>query len=102
MYGDFYKKYFDRFNIEIIVPEEPDGIAVHNIIYDELVKDTTVSPESSKQIVTVIEKLAQNGAQGVILGCTELPLAVHARMTKVPLFDTIQIHVDKAVEFALS
>ncbi len=100
MYGDFYKKYFDKYSIEIIIPEKKDGLRVHDIIYNELVKGI-FQKTSSKFLVNLIEQLSLQGAEAAILGCTELPLVVDSSMTKIKLLDTIQIHVDKALELAL-
>lgn len=101
MYGEFYRRIFLKLGIEIKVPDESRGIKLHNIIYDELVKDI-YSSESKQYILETIDDLQNKGAEAIILGCTEIPLIVSQVDTPIKVFDTIQIHVDKAIEIALS
>jgi aspartate racemase len=101
MYEDFYKKAFKKFDIEVKVPDQSKGIAIHNIIYEELVKDI-YSSKSKKYLLDAINELYDQGSEAVILGCTEIPLIISEADTPVKLFDTVQIHVDKAIEFALA
>ena len=102
MYGDFYRKYFNNVaDISLIVPEKERGMKVHDIIYDELVKGTFLN-SSKKYMAESITDLANKGAEAVILGCTEIPLIVDKTKHTIPLLDTIQIHVDKAIELALA
>ena len=98
---DFYKKKMEQeYGIHILVPDEEDIEFVHHVIYEEL--DYSIfSPESRKRFVEIIEKLNARGAEGVILGCTEIPLLVHQEDTKVPLFDTTTLHAHAAVKLAL-
>ena len=85
---DFYKDKMEKdYGIKIIIPEEDDIEFIHHVIYDEL--DFSIfNPDSAKRFVEIIEKMHDNGAEGVILGCTEIPLLVKQEYTKVPLFDT--------------
>ena len=102
MEKDFYKDILNKkYGIEVLIPLEGERTEVHNIIYNELVhgqiKDT--SRESYKEIIKNLEK---NGAQGVILGCTEIPLLIKATDVAIPIFDTTKIHAESAVDWALS
>ena len=98
---DFYKhKMESEYGIKILVPDEDDIAFIHHVIYEEL--DYSIfRPESAKRFVEIIEKLHANGAEGVILGCTEIPLLVKQEDTKVPLFDTTTLHANAAVDLAL-
>ena len=101
MEKDFYKEYiFTHFGIEVIIPSKEEMDEVHNIIYQELVhgKFNGNSRESYKQIIHNLEK---RGAEGVILGCTEIPLLISSSDVNIPTFDTTTIHAVKAVEWAL-
>jgi aspartate racemase len=101
MNGDFYRKRIkEKFDIEVIVPNEEDKQIVHNIIYDELCKG--VLKESSKsKYIEIIEKLAIEGAEGVILGCTEIPLLIKIGDTSIPVYDTTKIHSDALLKEAI-
>ncbi len=101
MEQDFYKgRLTQNHGIEVLIPEGNDLEQVHNIIYNELVLGEI--KQSSKEIYKlVIQKLVERGAEGVILGCTEIPLLIQQEDCTVPVFDTTQIHAEKTVEFAL-
>lgn len=97
----FYKQRLtDKFGIEVIVPNGVQRKLVHNIIYDELCKGQ-ISSRSRNDYQSIIEELSENGAQGVILGCTEIGLLIKQEDTNVPLFDTTNLHVEAAVHEAL-
>lgn len=98
---DFYKAKMERdYGIKILVPDEEDIEFIHHVIYEEL--DFSIfSPESAKRFVDIIEKMGQRGAEGVILGCTEIPLLVKQEYTKIPLFDTTTLLAEAAVREAL-
>ena len=101
MEKDFYKKYInDNFDIEVIVPNDSDRNQIHNIIYGELVKGV-IKDESRGIFKNIISQLVQDGAKGVILGCTEIPLLISDSDVVIPVFDTTTIHAHKAVEWAL-
>jgi aspartate racemase len=70
------------------------------VIYDELVLGK-INPESKAEYVQIMDRLVQSGAEGIILGCTEIGLLVHQEDSPVPLFDTTRIHAEAAVEYAL-
>lgn len=101
MEHDFYKgRLISEFGLEVIVPDEADRQIVHDIIYDELCLG--VAKESSKkQYQQIIEKLKAQGAEGVILGCTEIMLLIQQADTDLPIFDTTRIHAETAVAMAL-
>ena len=102
MEKDFYKRVLkDDFNINTIVPDEEDKNEVHRIIYEELVLGQ-LKEQSREFYKTVINRMLQNGAEGVILGCTEIPLLISPDDVNIPLFDTATIHAEKAVEWALA
>ena len=101
MQHDFYKgRLIKNHGINVLTPEGDNLEAVHNIIYNELVlgEIKNTSREKYKQI---IEQLAKKGAQGVILGCTEIPLLIKQQDVSIPVFDTTTIHAEKTVEFAI-
>jgi aspartate racemase len=101
MEKDFYSSYLSaHFGIEVITPEAADRLVVHNIIYKELVKGK-INAKSRIRLVKIIDKLARKGAEGVILGCTELPLIISDSDVAIPVFDTTKIHAENAVEWAL-
>jgi aspartate racemase len=93
---DFYVNRLARHGFETIVPSEPDRAEVHRIIFEELVRDT-FSDESRKTFRAVIDRLAESGAQGVILGCTELELLLDESDSSLPLFPTTKLHVEAAL-----
>lgn len=102
MEKDFYKDYiFKKFGVEVIIPFEDEREQVHNIIYQELVhgqfKDN--SRDTYKEIIRNLEK---RGAEGVILGCTEIPLLISRSDVDITIFDTTTVHAEKAVEWALA
>ncbi len=98
MEEDFYRqRLHDRFNLNVIVPGQADRDMVHNVIFDELCLGK-FTEESRKKYLEVIEKLRCQGAQGVVLGCTEIPLLIRPEDTTLPLFDTAALHVDYALE----
>lgn len=101
MEGDFYKKRLkEKFNIDVVIPSEDDRGVVCNVIYDEL-SFGTITQSSKEQFKRIIRDLVSKGADGVILGCTEIPLLIKQEDVGVPLFDTTTIHSVSAAEFAL-
>lgn len=101
MEGDFYKKILnDKFNIEVIIPSETERQVVHEIIYGELCQGI-IQKSSKDKYKEIINNLVLNGAEGVILGCTEIPLLIKQSDVNIPIFDTTYIHASAAVEYAL-
>ena len=102
MEEDFYKsKLTQAYSLEVIIPETRDREIVDRVIFDELVVGV-IRNESKKQFIAIIDRLAEAGAEGVILGCTEIGLLVQERDCRISLFDTTRIHAESAVEFALA
>ncbi len=101
MEKDFYKSFlFDQFGIEVIIPEEGERTLIHNTIYGELVHGI-IKNESQEEFRKIIINLEKSGAEGVIFGCTEIPLLISQADSQIPVFETIIIHAEKAVEWAL-
>ena len=101
MEQDFYRgRLAERSGLEVLVPEAEDRALVHRVIYDELVAGV-VREESRAAYRDVMARLEARGAQGVILGCTEIMLLVDQSDSAVPLFDTTALHAAAAVELAL-
>ncbi|MGV3558074.1 aspartate/glutamate racemase family protein [Larkinella arboricola] len=91
----------ERFGIDVTLPNPEDQQYIQQKIYTEF-SQGVFSESTRERFVSIIEKLAQDGAQGVILGCTEIPLLVQSRHTAVPLFDTTTLHALAAVNFSLA
>ncbi|MBX2834712.1 MAG: aspartate/glutamate racemase family protein [Micavibrio sp.] len=98
MEQDFYKDRLKAHNVQVVVPEEKDRTIINDIIYNELCKGV-IKDDSRAQYLRIIKGLVKRGAQGVILGCTEIALLVKHSHTPIPLFDTTQIHIEKALDF---
>ena len=96
----FYTERLAAHGIETLVPEADDRRVVHAVIYDELVHGI-IRDESRRRYVEVIDRLVARGADGVILGCTEIELLVSAADTSVPVFPTTALHVEAAVAAAM-
>jgi aspartate racemase len=102
MEQQFYKGRLEhRFGLQVVVPETEDRRQVHRIIYDEMVRGH-VEPLSRDIYHGVIARMVERCAEAVILGCTEIMLLVRPEDSAVPLFDTTSIHIEEAVERALS
>lgn len=98
---DFYRDRMRDNGIDVLVPGEPDRTLVHDVIYDELTKGQ-VADTSRTAYRRVITDLAERGARGVILGCTEITLLIGPADSPVPVFDSTALHARSAVDFALS
>ena len=102
MEQDFYKgRLIDNFSLNVLIPDAAGIQTVHDIIYDELVVGV-VREESRQQYQQVIGKLAEQGAEGVILGCTEITMLIKPEHTALPVFDTTYLHAVAAVDWALA
>ena len=96
----FYRKRIEeKYNINVIIPDEQERQIVHDVIYDELVVGKIIS-SSTQKYVKIINNLKSKGAEGVILGCTEIPLLVKKEDCTIPVFDTTTIHAKAAVDLA--
>jgi aspartate racemase len=101
MEQDFYMgRLRDVHGLQVLLPDAAERGIVHNVIYQELVLGI-INPDSRAQYVRIMENLVANGAQGIILGCTEIGLLVKPEDSRVPLFDTTLIHALAAVDYAL-
>ena len=101
MKQDFYKDRLSDRGIEVIIPDDVDVDVVNRIIFEELCVGK-VNEKSRKIFRKIIEKMQEKGAEGVILGCTEIGLLIHQSDVSVPVFDTTVIHAKKAVQIALT
>lgn len=100
MTQDFYKEKLTDAGIEVLIPGEKEIETVNDIIYSELCRGI-VSEESRQRYLSIINQLAAAGAQGVILGCTEIGLLINQKDTGLPVFDTTQIHAAKAARMSI-
>jgi aspartate racemase len=101
MEEDFYRvRLTGQFGLEVMVPDPKGRETVHRIIYEELCLGT-IRPESKAQVASIMSQLVEIGAEGIILGCTELGLLIRAEDSRLPLFDTTRGHALAAVEYAL-
>lgn len=96
----FYRERLEEHGISVIIPEDSERDAVHDIIFDELCQGI-INPDSKATYLDIVDSLSARGAQAVILGCTEIGLLIQPSDTSVALYDTTEIHADQAVEFAL-
>ncbi|WP_045483235.1 aspartate/glutamate racemase family protein [Vibrio owensii] len=102
MEQDFYKqRLIDKFGVDVVVPSSDDQTIVHEVIYNELCKGEVLE-DSRQQYLAIINKLVEEGAEAVILGCTEIAMLVEPQHTDVKLYDTTEIHAKAAVEAALN
>ncbi|PSR13379.1 aspartate racemase [filamentous cyanobacterium CCP3] len=102
MEQDFYRqRLVERHGLEVVIPDDAGRAAVHQIIYEELCQGQ-FKPESRQRVLDLCQELAGAGAEGVILGCTELELLVKDAAAAVPLFPTTRLHADAAVNLALN
>lgn len=101
MEQDFYQDYLKRYGIEVVVPDKEEREYINMVIFDELCAGKFYD-KSRERYVRIINRLVkEEGAEGVILGCTEIPLLVKQKDVSVPVFDTTEIHSEAAVRYAL-
>ncbi len=100
MEQEFYRERLESHGLTVLVPEAEDRALVHRVIYDELVRGVVSGP-SREAYRQVMARLASRGAEGIVLGCTEIELLVGAGDATVPLFPTTRLHVEAAVDLAL-
>ena len=101
MTQEFYKSKLIEAGIEVVIPDAAGVEVVNDVIYNELCLGI-IKEESKQKYVDIIAELEQAGAQGVILGCTEIGLLIQQKDTTLPVFDTTQIHAKKAALMAIS
>jgi len=101
MERDFFTSRLKAQNIEAIIPDEEDKEFIHYTIFEEFGRGIFSEP-TKKRYLNIIDKLRANGAEGIILGCTEIPMLIKKEDVNIALFDTTLIHSQAAVEFMLS
>lgn len=102
MEEDFYRQRLqDKFGLEVIIPEANERDLVHRVIFDELCRGR-FTDSARRSYLAIIDNLRGKGAEGVILGCTEIPLLVRQQDTDLPLFNTTSLHAQSALELAFS
>lgn len=102
MTEDFYKKRLEEnYNLNVLIPEAEEREIVHDTIYKELISGI-IKEESLNKFQAIIKNLKEQGAEGVILGCTEIPLLVKEKDSSLPIFNTMELHAKKAIEQALA
>lgn len=101
MEKDFFKDILTANNIETIIPDDEDRNEIHRVIYDELAKGELKST-SKENYINIINRQIKNGAEGVILGCTEIPLLIDQKDVAIPVFDTTKIHATSAFNFSIN
>ena len=100
MEQDFYKSKLIEKGINVIIPDKNDIEIINEVIYDELCLGT-INSNSKKKFLEIVDKLRNKGAEGIILGCTEIGLLIKNEDTDVPLFDTAVIHAEEAAIYSI-
>ena len=101
MEEDFYKgRLIKKHGLEVMIPDDEEREAINNILYNELCMGE-IKKISKDKFKKIIDNLVLKGAEGIILGCTEIPLLIDKEDYEIPLFDTTRIHAEEAVEYAL-
>jgi aspartate racemase len=100
MTDGFYVDGLEKFGLSVIVPDDLDRHLVHDVIFSELIKGE-ILPESRQKFIEIIRKLETAGAEGIVLGCTEIPMLISAGDVNLPIFDTTHIHAEAALVEAL-
>jgi len=101
MEKDFFIDVLKSFGIEAVIPESSEREVIHNVIYEEL-SVGNINPVSKEKYLSIIKNLIKKGAEGVILGCTEIPLLISQKDVSVPVFDTTKIHATAAFKYAIN
>ena len=99
MEKDFFRDILNEHSIETIIPDAEERDEIHRIIYDELAQGE-FKKSSKESYLKIIDSLILNGAEGIILGCTEIPLLINQNDVSLPIFDTARIHAAAAFKFA--
>lgn len=96
----FYLGRLQDHGIQVVVPDESQRESIHSVIYNELCQGV-IKPDSKNMYLDVVASLAERGAQGVILGCTEVGILIQGSDTDIKLYETTEIHAEQAVQYAL-
>ncbi|KEK22813.1 aspartate/glutamate racemase family protein [Bacillus gaemokensis] len=99
MEQDFYKTRLANYGIETIIPSKDERVFIHHVILHEL-SQGIISQQSKERILQITTKLIEKGAEGILLGCTEIPLLISQKDLSIPVFDTAYLHAKTAVQFA--
>lgn len=97
---EFYRERLERCGVQVVVPGKEDRDYVHRNIFDELALDR-FTDEARKRYLAIIDELVGQGGQGIVMGCTEIPILLRDVQAPVPLLDTTRLHVEAAIEFML-
>lgn len=100
MEQDFYRERLERAGIRVVIPDESQREVIHQVIYRELCRGE-IKQTSKRAYLEIVDSLAEQGAQAVILGCTEIGLLIRPEDTPIALYDTTEIHAARAVQAAL-
>jgi aspartate racemase len=100
MEEDFFKHKLTDKGINVLIPDEIDRAFIHQTIFDELGKGI-INESTKERYLSIIKNLINSGAEGIILGCTEIPLLIKNEDVDIPLFDTAMLHAKAAIEFSL-
>ncbi len=100
MEGEFYSGRLKAHGLDVVIPNQTDREIVHRVIYQELVLGKII-PESRQEFRRIIQNLQEEGAEGIVLGCTEIGLLIKEEDTDLPIFDTTGLHAQAAVDVAL-
>lgn len=100
MEQEFYLGRLRDHGIQVVVPDEPQRESIHSVIYNELCQGV-IKSNSKAEYLGIVASLAERGAQGIILGCTEIGLLIEGSDTDIKLYDTTEIHAEQAVQHAL-
>ncbi len=101
MEADFYRERLTRrYGLEVLIPGDADRQFIHDVIFGELCQGI-MDPSSKEKFKCIINELVSRGVEGIILGCTEIPLLIKQEDVDVPVFDTTQIHAEAAIEMAM-
>jgi aspartate racemase len=101
MEQSFYKDKLLKYGTSVIIPDDEERKFIHSSILDEMAKDV-FADEAKKKYLKIIDELISKGAEGIVLGCTEIPILIKQDDVSIPLFDTTLIHASAIVDFALS
>jgi aspartate racemase len=96
----YYREGLAKYGVKVVVPDEEDQAYSNRVIFEEL-SYGVLKDESRKGYLEVMDRLKKKGAQGIILGCTEIPLLTKQKHTKIPVFDTTSIHAEAAFQHAI-
>jgi aspartate racemase len=97
----FFREALQRCGIEVLTPGFEDQDRINAVIYQELCR-AEIRPESRRACLEMVEKLRAGGAQGIVLGCTELPLLLSQQDCAIPLFNTTLLHAERALDYAIA